>query len=680
MRKGQRKCNMQQYKITQGFPFPLGATKTQNGWNFSIFSEKAPTLVIKDQSQKLKEISFDPQKHHIGNIWHIGITSEENTIHYLYKVEYNNAPIYILDPYAKLIQTGNTFGHNHWHDQKTPPFAVATVTEDFDWENDAPPLIPKENLIIYEMHVRGYTQDPSSKVTKPGTFLGLIEKIPHLLELGINAVELLPIFEFDENEYKKIYPKTKEQLYNYWGYSPLSFFSPMQRYTTQDDPLNGAKEFKEMVKALHKAGIEVILDVVYNHTGEGGKDAKPWSWKGFSEKTYYLESPTGEYLNYSGCGNTLNCNTPITQELIIDSLRHWIYEYHIDGFRFDLASILTREQDGKPSETAALIESISEDPVIKTRKLIAEPWDAEGLYQVGSFFRFSKSNTYQWQEWNDTYRDTVRNFIKGTDGFAGKFATKLCGSEDLFGNGGSPLTSINFITSHDGFTLKDLVSYNKKHNMSNGEHNRDGMNNNYSWNCGHEGDTTDERIIKLRNKQMKNYLLALFCSQGIPMLLMGDEFGHTRDGNNNTWCHDNDLNWFCWEELSKHNEIYCFCKNLVQFRKDHPVLRRNSFLDPRDVFWHGKEPFTPDWSEHSRFVAFTLKDNLQGNDLYIAFNSHFKPVSVTLPSLAHEKSWHLVVDTNADATCDFTTEHKAKNVGAPRITMGEYSSIILRAS
>ncbi len=670
---------MQPYKTTKGFPYPLGSTKTQNGWNFSIFSEKQPTLVIKDRSQKLKEISFDAQKNRTGNIWHIGIESEYAILYYLYKVEYDNGIAYSIDPYAKLIQTGNAFGHNHWHDQKTPPFGVAHVMQEFDWEDEVIPHVSKENLIIYEMHVRGFTQDPSSNVTKTGTFLGLIEKIPYLKSLGINAVELLPTFEFDENEYKKIYPKTKEQLYNYWGYSPLSFFSPMQRYATHDDPLIGANEFKQMVKSLHKAGIEVILDVVYNHTGEGGKAGKPWSWKGFSEKSYYLESQTGDFLNFSGCGNTVNCNNPITQDLIIDSLRHWIYEYHIDGFRFDLGSILTRGQDGNPLQNPPLVKRISEDPIIKTRKLIVEPWDAEGLYQVGSFFRLSKNNTHQWQEWNDTYRDAIRNFIKGTDGFAGKFATKISGSEDLFGNGGSPLTSINYVTSHDGFTLKDLVSYNKKHNMSNGEHNRDGMNNNYSWNCGHEGETTDAKTIKLRKRQMKNLLLALFVSQGVPMMLMGDECGHTRQGNNNTWCHDNGLNWFSWKDLEENKDLFSFCKNLIQFRKDHPVLRRNSFLDPRDVFWHGKDPFTPDWSEKSRFVAFTLKDNLQGNDIYIAFNANFKPLNVTLPSLSHDKKWHIIVDTKNDASFNFTGEQNAKSIETLKITLCEYSSVMLRA-
>ncbi|MBS0655841.1 MAG: glycogen-debranching protein, partial [Verrucomicrobia bacterium] len=515
--------------------------------------------------------------------------------------------------------TGQTFQKNNYSNTKLIGMAVSDLP--FDWENDQHPRIARQDLIIYEMHIRGFTNHPSSKVTSPGTFSGIIQKIPYFKELGVNALELLPIMEFNESENHNVNPKTKKELCNFWGYSPLSFFSPMQRYASSSNPQESLNECKAMVKALHQAGIEVILDVVFNHTGEGNEKGPVWSWKGFADAVYYLKNGSGEYLNYSGCGNTLNCNHPIVADLIIEALRYWVVEFRVDGFRFDLASILTRGQDGRILESAPLIERITQDPILSHCKLIAEAWDAAGLHQVGSFYQSSWQGPDEWMEWNDDFRSVVRCFLKGTPGYVGRFTTKLCGSEDYYGKGGSPLNSTNYVTCHDGFTLKDLVSYNQKRNKENGEDNRDGMNNNDSWNCGAEGETSNHEIVALRERQMKNFWLALFISAGVPMIMMGDEYGHTKDGNNNSWCQDDDKNWFLWDELESTNSPYRFCKEMIRFRKSCPLLKRGSFYQKQDITWYGKEG-PADWSQQSQFIALHIKDHKEGNDLFVAFNAH----------------------------------------------------------
>ncbi|HXF29340.1 MAG TPA: alpha-amylase family glycosyl hydrolase, partial [Chlamydiales bacterium] len=511
------------------------------------------------------------------------------------------------------------------------------------------------------------TKDASSGVQHPGTYHGAIEKIPHLQQLGVTAVELMPIQEFDETEYVRINPKTGEKLYNFWGYSPLSFFAPMQRYAASSDSVN---EFKQMIKAFHKAGIQVILDMVFNHTGEGNEEGRILSWKGFGQKSYYILDAQGKHCNYSGCGNTLNCNEPLVQDMIIASLQHWCSEYHIDGFRFDLASILARGPTGKPLAEPPLLERITHDPLLKDCILIAEPWDAAGLHQVGSFYKKTWKETSRWIEWNDDFRTVVRRFIKGDYNMSGRFATKLSGSQDIYAHGGSPLNSMNYITAHDGFTLHDLVSYNNKHNFENGEDNRDGMNHNDSWNCGIEGETKVQKILSLRKRQMKNYLLALFLAQGIPMLLMGDEYGHTKHGNNNTWCHDNQLNWFLWDEACENEWLQTFIQELIHLRKAIPQISREQFLKKEDVEWHGTTPHHPDWSEANRLVAYTLKDHATHKDVYIAFNASDETIELTFPEALGGKSWQLTLTTD-------TTNHK--HAIHKKMNLHAHSAIVLLA-
>jgi isoamylase/glycogen operon protein len=440
----------------------------------------------------------------------------------------------------------------------------------------------------------------------------------------------------------------------------------MQRYQTKKRAVEGIIEFKELVKSLHKAGIEVILDLVFNHTGEGNQYGRQVSWKGFATSEYYLTNSQGEYSNFSGCGNTLNCNNPVVQDMIIASLHHLVTEFHIDGFRFDLASILTRGREGFMLEEPPLIDRITQDPLLKNCKLIAEPWDAAGLHQVGSFYQVAWQGESRWLEWNDSFRSVVRRFIRGDLGLAGHFATKLCGSQDVYGIAGSPLNSINYITCHDGFTLRDLVSYNHKHNLTNGEENRDGSNHNESWNCGHEGHTTHSAILQLRERQMKNFLVALFFAQGIPMLQMGDEYGHTKQGNNNSWCHDNQQNWFLWDKLEEHPERSLFVKRLIQLRKQYNHLFRKEFLTQEEIDWHGVTPFLPDWSERSQLIAYSLKDKEHRN-LYVAFNAAATPVELTLPPAHKDNEWSLVVDTagNTPKICD------------SKVLLQSYSAIVL---
>ncbi len=508
------------------------------------------------------------------------------------------------------------------------------------------------------MHVRGFTRDDSSKVQHPGTYLGLIEKIPYLKELGVNAVELLPIHEFNEKEAVQINPLTKQKLCNYFGYSTVNFFSPMNRYASQSNQDKALIEFKTMVRELHKNGIEVILDVVYNHTFEGNHQGPVLSFRGFDAPAYYMIDAQGNYLNFSGVGNTVNCNHPVSWELILQSLRYWVTEMHVDGFRFDLASILTRGENGAPLAYPPMVEAISRDPILSHTKLIAEAWDAGGLYQVGGFYHGTR-----WSEWNGKYRDVVRRFIKGTPGHKMAFATALCGSQDLYGWGRAPICSVNFITAHDGFSLADLVTYNEKHNESNGEENRDGFDHNDSWNCGIEGHSLNKKIVNLRERQIRNFHFALMISQGIPMVLMGDEYAHTRHGNNNTWCQDNELNWFLWNRLDIRPGFNRFFRSLIQFRKDHPLLKRETFLEDKDITWHGITPDKPEWGNENHLVAFTLNSD-QGPDIYIAFNAGHILQTLTIPPAGTGKNWFWVVNTYNTSPEDFFDEgHRPKLMG-----------------
>ncbi|XP_057533480.1 isoamylase 3, chloroplastic isoform X2 [Amaranthus tricolor] len=681
------------FKILPGQALPLGVSEIEDGINFSVFSQHATSVTLcllfrptgwgdcDTRKEDMVELGLDPSVNRTGDVWHICIEDlPRSNVLYGYRIDGPkdwgqghrfDSSIVLIDPYAKFIEGRRLFGDPNNKISKflgTYDFESPT----FDWEDDVNPNIPEKDLVIYEMNVRAFTADESSGIDADirGSYLGVIEKIPHLLELGINAVEFLPVFEFDEMEFQRR-PNSRDHMINTWGYSTINFFAPMSRYAScGGGPLNAAREFKEMVKALHDAGIEVILDVVYNHTNEGD-DKLPYttSFRGIDNKVYYMLDEDSKYMNFSGCGNTLNCNHPVVMELIIDSLRHWVNEYHVDGFRFDLASVLCRGTDGLPLSAPPLVRAIAEDDVLSKCKIIAEPWDCGGLYLVGKF-----PNWDRWAEWNGKYRDDVRRFIKGDCGLKGCFATRISGSADLYRvNKRKPYHSINFVIAHDGFTLYDLVSYNVKHNDANGEGGRDGSNDNYSWNCGFEGETEDANIIALRSRQMKNFHLALMVSQGTPMMLMGDEYGHTRFGNNNTYGHDNALNNFQWAKLdAKKEDHFRFFSEVVKFRKTHDIFKHENFLEKKDVTWH-----EDNWSNsESKFLAFTLHGE-KGDDIYLAFNAHDYFVEVAIPSPPQNKDWFRVVDTNLQSPDDFVAE------GVPGVkstyNVAPYSSILLEA-
>lgn len=647
----------------------MGVSLQRNGINFAVYAaeeiESLSLSLFSKDNTSLEEIPLDPQTNRTGAVWHIEIENPPLPCQYAYRINGKTSenPL-LLDPYAYGVNTSHQWGLK---EKYSPLGEIVDPRETFAWEGDKAPNTPLKDSLIYEMHVRGFSNDSSSQVKHPGTYLGIIEKIPHLVDLGITAVELLPIHEFNECEYDRVNPYTGEQLYNYWGYSTVNTFSPMKRYASSDHLYAAQTEFKTMVKALHKHGIEVILDVVFNHTGEGSLLGPTLSYRGFDPRAYYIIDSKGKYLDFSGCGNTFNCSHPIASELILHSLRYWVYEMHVDGFRFDLATVFLRNQKGEPKETSSLIKAITADPILANTKLIAEPWDAGGLYRVGSF----APPQSRWSEWNGSYRDDVRSFIKGDAKAKNLFATRLCGSQDIYGRGHTPCTSLNFITCHDGFTLSDLVSYNTKHNMSNGEENRDGTQDNRSWNCGAEGVTKDKKIMELRSRQMRNLHVALMISQGIPMVLMGDEYGHTKQGNNNTWCQDNALNWFLWDKLDENGAFYRFYRLMIHFRKEHPQLCKGEFLSDQDIIWHGKEGKQPHWNNDDHFIAFTLKGE---HDLFIAFNASSKPVTVTFPQGKYP--WHWVVNTSSPSPNDFFEGRGPK--AQPNIMMTPYSAIILK--
>jgi isoamylase/glycogen operon protein len=567
---------------------PLGFSIQEKRANFAVFSSHSTSMSLGlRRHSAIREV---PMKR-TGDIWHISLEGVSEAMEYAFKA--NGLGCWLTDPYSR-------------YGRGTDPWVFCKLPPPFDWQNVPSPFIPLSDLVIYEMHVRGFTRSPSSRVEHPGTFLGMIEKIPYLLDLGVNAVELMPSSEFDETRGSAEKP-------NYWGYDPLLYFAPMRYYAATKDPVT---EFKTLVRELHRNGIELILDVVYNHTGEAA------SLRGLDATVYYMVDENGKFRDYTGCKNTVNVNHPVTTDLILSSLHYWVEEMGVDGFRFDLASIFTRGLDGNVMQNPPLLKKIGSDPILSKVKLIAESWDATGLYQVGFFPHFGP-----WSEWNGKFRDRVRNFLKGTHGFSGKFADVFSGSEFLYRNA-SPLCSVNFVTAHDGFTLRDLVSYNQKHNMENGQNNSDGSIQNDSWNCGHEGKTEDQNTLALRERQMRNFLLALFLSQGIPMLLMGDEYGHTRHGNNNPFVQDNEINWFLWDELQRQKDIFEFTSKLIAFRKAHRELRLGCFLKPQDIDWHGEKPNHPNWNPQSRLMACTLKGNPA---LYIAFNADSHPRQITLP-------------------------------------------------
>ncbi|WP_088891416.1 glycogen debranching protein GlgX [Leptolyngbya ohadii] len=688
------------FQLAHGKAFPFGASVVPGGVNFSIYSNHATaaTLVLyhKGQPEPFAEIPF-LREFRLGNVVSMVVLDlDYENLEYGYRIDGPYSPReghrfdptkILLDPYAQAIGGREIWGETP-RSNDFYPYRARIVTEDFNWEDDRPLEIPTEDLVIYEMHVRGFTRHASSGVSsdKRGTYAGLIEKIPYLKELGVNCVELMPIFEFDELDNPRQNPLTGERLYNYWGYSTIGFYAPKAGYSSA--PGQQVNELKTLIKALHHNGIEVILDVVFNHTAEGNEQGETISFRGLDNKTYYMLAPDGSYYNFSGCGNTLNCNHPVVRNFVLDCLRYWASEYHIDGFRFDLASILGRAPNGEPLINPPLLEILAYDPVLAKCKLIAEAWDAGGLYQVGSFPRYHQ----RWEEWNGKYRDAMRNFLKGT-GDVKEIALRLQGSPDLYAkSGGTVDSSVNFITAHDGFTLADLVSYNEKHNEANGEDSRDGANDNESWNCGVEGVTADPDILNLRQRQMRNAIALLMVSQGIPMILMGDEMGRSQQGNNNTYCHDSELNWLNWNLLKTNLSFFRFVKNCIAFRHAHPMLRNRQFFTGEDymgfgfpdISWHGVEAGKPDWADYSRALAFLLcgkyaKGGTEHDDfIYVAMNTHWEPHSFELPKLPPGLTWHTFINTFAKSPQDIHEPGTEPSiVNQKQILVGERSVVVL---
>ncbi len=679
--------------IERGSPIPLGATLKRGGVNFAVFSKNATsvTLVIfaSGEDKPIAEYSLNPHINRTGDIWHAFIRGLDPNVRYGYRVDMQsnnkknihrfNKNIILIDPYAKALSGGSEWGQIY----KRSGYAIYSpavnmrrsiiVDDEFNWGDDQPLNIPLVDSVIYELHVRGFTRHESSNVKNRGTFAGLIEKIPYLKELGITTVELLPINEFEELDTDRVNPETGERLLNFWGYHPISFFTPKASYAA--NCLNGGqvKEFKSLVKAMHEAGIEVMLDVVFNHTAEGDERGTTLNFRGLDNSIYYIIDPdSGAYHNYSGCGNTLNCNHPVVRNIIIDCLRYWVIEMHVDGFRFDLASILGRGQDGSVLSNPPLIERIAADPVLANTKLIAEAWDAAGLYQVGTF-----PNWGRWAEWNGKFRDDIRRFIRGDAGMVAALATRMSGSPDLYSGGGrAPYHSINFITCHDGFTLSDLVFYNKKHNKMNGEENRDGTNDNMSWNCGQEGKTDSEEVNKLRIRQMKNFATLLMLSHGVPMILAGDEIGRAQQGNNNAYCQDNEVSWLNWNFFKSNSHIHRFFKHLIAFRKNHILFRSESFDENgsdnfKTITWHGVKPNKPDWSYDSRALGMLFSGYERDNDIYIIANAYWEKLRFKLPRLSGDRKWYRFIDTIFDSPHDINevdnevilSEQRFYNVG-----------------
>jgi len=702
-------------KTAPGLPTPLGAYVHNNGVQFSIFSRNASGVKLilfhnSEPDSDFTEIALDPFLNKTGDVWHIWIEglSEGQVYGYRISGEYDpanghrfNENKLLIDPYSRAI-TGNFI----WDLSKACGIElnVSNEAESFSTVDSGPyvprsivingrneivksPIrIPENDLIIYELHVKGFTAHHSSKVNFPGTFKGLTEKIPYLKELGINAVELLPIQEFDEYENININPFTGERLKNYWGYSTIAFFAPKGSYSSSGTLGQQVKEFREMVRAFNDAGIEVFLDVVFNHTHEGDHRGPTLSFRGIDNSIYYiLDEDKRFYKNFSGCGNTVNCNHPLVRQFILDALRYWFIEMDVDGFRFDLASILGRDQKGEILSNPPLIEWIEEDPILRNAKIIAEAWDAGGAYLVGKF-------PGRWAEWNGRYRDDVRRFWRGEKGLKGAFATRITGSSDLYSTT-SPRRSINFITCHDGFTLNDLVSYNNKHNLENGEDNRDGENHNFSCNWGEEGPTNNPEIEKIRKRMIKNFIATLFISLGVPMLLSGDEFRRTQKGNNNSYCQDNEISWINWDLLQENSDIFEFTKSMILFRKEHPMLRSIRFytgeqgvkFTTEDIQWKTPENTTPDWDDEDLCIAALINGAyaeeiflIPDSDFYMMFNPSNTDIVFSLPQSPSGRRWKLSINTAAQRGMDIYLKDEPI-IEREKITVEAHSMIILTA-
>lgn len=677
------------FKIRPGFFRMYGACVASNGVSFTINSHGATRctlLLFKPQAPKpYARIPF-PDSYRIGDTYSMlvfDIKPDEFEYAFSFDGPYEpakgllfNEENVLLDPYSRAVT-----GQRKWGEKpeggKDFEYRARVVKSNFDWGNIKQLEQPFEDLVIYETHVRGYTKDKSSGVSAPGTFAGLKDKIPYLKDLGINAVELMPIFEFDEMESARVVDGV--QLYNYWGYNTVSFFAPNTSYAFNEEHNHEGDELKSLIKALKENGIEVILDVVFNHTAEGNEMGPCFSFKGIDNNVYYMLTPDAHYYNFSGCGNVMNCNHPVVRSFIIDCLRHWAIEYRVDGFRFDLASILGRDQNGAPMANPPILESLAFDPVLGKMKLIAEAWDAGGLYQVGSFPSWNR-----WAEWNGRYRDDMRSFLKGDDGMAGNAITRITGSRDLYSpESRGHKASVNFLTCHDGFTLYDLYSYNEKHNEKNGWNNTDGDNNGHSWNCGAEGETDDPNVNGLRRRLIKNAFAALLCSRGPAMFFAGDEFCNTQFGNNNAYCQDNIISWLDWSRLEEFKEIHDFVRHMIQFRKEHPILRKMtkpSSCQFPEISVHNGTPFNASTDYKTKLIGIMYAGRNEEDDIvFYCMNAYWEPLVMQLPVLPNGKHWHVDTNTNAEYFDgeDFTA--KTELLGVNTIRVPARTTIILVA-
>jgi glycogen operon protein len=667
--------------VSTGNSSPLGATVFPDGVNFSVFSRNASSVELllfdgEEDARPARVLAIDPAKNRTYHYWHLFVPGVKPGQLYAYRaygsfdpasgMRFDPAKV-LLDPYGRGVVVPKTYSREAAGRQgDNVAMAMKSVVVDphaYDWEGDSPLHRPPSQTVIYEMHVKGFTRHPSSGVSEEtrGTYAGLIEKISFLQQLGITAVELLPVFQFDVQD-------APPGRTNYWGYSPVSFFAPHQGYCSGREPLGTVNEFRDMVKALHRAGIEVILDVVFNHTAEGDQDGPTLSFRGLDNGTYYiLEKDRSRYANYSGTGNSLNANHPVVRRMILDSLRYWVDEMHVDGFRFDLASILERDEAGNLMPNPPVLWDIESDPTLAGAKLIAEPWDAAGLYQVGGFMGDS------WMEWNGRFCDDVRSFFRGDAGYVGPLADRLLGSPQIYGHKEREAEeSVNFVTCHDGFTLNDLVSYDQKHNEANGENNQDGINDNRSWNCGVEGPSDDPEVERLRNRQVKNLLTVTMLSLGLPMILMGDEVRRTQHGNNNAFCQDNETSWFDWTLVGKHADVHRFVRQLIarrlwgaaELEQERPSL--NQLLRTADRVWHGVKLGQPDWSASSHSLAFTALVPSENFRIHVIINAYWEPLEFELPQASQANNpWRRWIDTSLDPPQDIVEGDAAPRVVTP---------------
>jgi isoamylase len=677
--------------LAGGTSSPLGATLGPVGANFSLFSRHATGIELLlfdrvDDARPSRVIRIDPAANRTYHYWHLFVPGVKSGQLYGYRVEgpfdpargmrFDSTKV-LLDPYGRGVAVPTTYSRDPasrtGHDMATAMKSVVVDTSAYDWEGDAPLRRPSARTIVYEMHVRGFTRHPSSGVAEKtrGTFAGVIEKIPYLQQLGITAVELLPVFQFDAQDC----PPGKV---NYWGYAPVSFFAPHQAYSSRQDPLGPIDEFRDMVKALHRAGIEVILDVVFNHTAEGDHGGPTLCFRGLDDGVYYILERDGSYANYTGTGNTLNANHPVVRRMILDSLRYWVEVMHVDGFRFDLASILARDPSGHPLPDPPVLWDIESDPVLAGTKLIAEAWDAAGLYQVGSFIGDS------WKEWNGRFRDDVRAFFRGEPGSVARMADRLVGSPEIYGHEQREVEqSVNFVTCHDGFTLNDLVSYDGKHNEANGENNRDGANDNRSWNCGVEGPTDDPAVEQLRNRQVKNFLTVTLLSLGVPMILMGDEVRRTQGGNNNAYCQDDATSWFDWGLHARHADVHRFVTLLNARRVLRDVEHERQRVSLTELIhrankaWHGVKLHQPDWGDHSHSLAFAAEQRNQGLFVYLILNAYWEPLEFELPPGGDAGAWRRWIDTSLPSPQDIVPWQTAPALSGHVYPAGARSVVVL---